>query len=156
MLEHCPKCGGKGTITKEPTMPTDPKPATDKLVAWAVCNRDGEPVLWTIRELKREAVAVWMVDYNQKFADDKPLDWKDSKNRLGTKIGCVTIKRIRDNVAELLSQHIDLMNQFGARSDEEFRFCGEHDDNREFVRLAAMARRIKIALNNRKDTNHAD
>lgn len=78
-------------------------------IAWAVYTRDGGPVLWTIRDTKREAVRAWMQDYNQKFAESEPLDWKDSKQRLGTTVGCIVLKRVRDNTSELLAKHMDLM-----------------------------------------------
>lgn len=48
--------------------------------------------------------------------------------------------------AGLLEQYIDLVNQFGAESDQASEFAAAHAANSEFIELAAAAKQLKAAM----------
>lgn len=48
--------------------------------------------------------------------------------------------------SHLLARHASLLNQHGPYSRQELRFIAEHEDNEEFVELAAVARVLKVEM----------
>ena len=48
--------------------------------------------------------------------------------------------------AEKLGRYAFLMNRFGADSDEADEFLGEHRFDSEFLELAELSRRVKVAF----------
>ena len=47
---------------------------------------------------------------------------------------------------ELLAEHARIMNQFGSDSDEANKFVEKNSHDKEFVRLAALAKQLKKAF----------